>query len=143
MKVYPLLLALLCAFPASRQMLAQYMEKVHEWEEMLPEVNDSTKVMILGYLFYEFFQRDHERIWIHLTPLWTPTEKYYRENNLNNDLAGLLEQLGIIAKEQGKLDEAEACYLEALELGQKNGEKTLPGILCRRLAILYMEKSEE
>ncbi len=61
MKVFPLLLALLCAFPVSRQMQAQDMEKVREWEEMLPEVNDSTKVMILGDLFYEFFLRDHER----------------------------------------------------------------------------------
>lgn len=66
-----------------------------------------------------------------------------RKNNIHNALAGGLDIIGGIKMQQGDLDQAEAYYLESLDLAEKHGEKSLPGLLYRRLAKLYLRKGLE
>ena len=64
-------------------------------------------------------------------------EKYFRDNNQYNQLAGVLDELGQIEKLSKNYKKAEALYLEALELAENNNEASLPGLMYRRLANLY------
>ena len=68
--------------------------------------------------------------------------KVKRELNRYNDVAGGLDILGNLAKRQGNFEEAEAYYKEALELAKNHGEKSLPGLLYRRLAVLYIKMNK-
>ena len=69
-------------------------------------------------------------------------EQHYRKSNRPNDLAGVLDQLGIISKANGELERAEKYYLESLELALNHDEASLPGLLYRRLANLYKEQDQ-
>lgn len=73
-------------------------------------------------------------------PVFEEALVYFRKNNLHNDVAGCLDNLGAISKGRGDLEKAEAYYLEALEIAEAHGEESLPGLLYRRLANVFREK---
>ncbi|MGF1554750.1 tetratricopeptide repeat protein [Paucihalobacter sp.] len=69
-------------------------------------------------------------------------EPYYKEQNYNNDLAGIYDNLGWVYAAQDSLDLAEYYYNKSLDLSQQYGETSLIGLNLRHLGELYNKKGE-
>lgn len=116
----------------------------NEWyrkaEKIYLEVGDEQSVIGVRYLLaLNLKQMDSLE---QAMPIFHEVMEYDRRNNQMNDLAGDLDNMGDIAIRQGNYKEAEAYLLESLEIGLANGEKSLPGLVYRRLSQLYLKTKE-
>lgn len=69
-------------------------------------------------------------------------EPYFRENNFNNDLAGLYDNVGWIYLKQDSLILAENYFNKALEISKNYGETSLIGLNYRHLGEVNNKKGE-
>lgn len=122
----------------------QNFELSTEWyrkaEKIYKKLEDESSIYGVSYLIaLNLYEMDSLS---QAMPIFKEVHEYNKKTGRMNNLAGDLDNMGMIATELGNYKEAEEYLLEALEIGLANGEKTLPGLVYRRLSQLYLKTKD-
>ena len=95
---------------------------------------------IMELEFLKVLNMDHIDSTLNLIPQIESYIQHCRNAKYYNSLAGALDHLGSVYSRRRDFNKAEIHFIEALELAENHGEESLPGLIKRHMASLYLKQ---